>query len=442
MPKPDPAHSDKKMPKQADIVIVGGGIIGCMAALELAERGVSVVLCEKGQIAGEQSGRNWGWCRQMGRDPRELPLIVESLKMWRTLDKRLERATGFRQTGIAYLAQSEAELAKREAWLELAQPFQIGSRIISSGEVAQRIPGGTGKWAGALYTPNDGRAEPSMATSAIAKAAREKGAVILTHCAVRGVETTAGKMSGIVTEKGSLACSTVVIAGGAWSSLLCRQLGISLPQLQVRASVQRTAPVTGGPEIAVAGKSFAFRKRDDGGYTVAHGGVSEFDIVPDSFRFLTEFLPTLKLEWRGLRPSLGRPFLDQWNWNKSWALDAISPFEQVRALNPAPNNKFLDQAMANLEQAYPVFRGVQIAERWAGMIDVLPDMVPVISPVDALPGLILATGFSGHGFGIGPGAGKLVADLATGITNPIVDPTPFRLSRFSDGTRPKPVTGF
>ena len=81
-----------------------------------------------------------------------------------------------------------------------------------------------------------------------------------------------------------------------------------------------------------------------------------------------------------------------------------------------------------------------MAQQWAGMIDVTPDAVPVISAVDSLPGFFIATGFSGHGFGIGPGAGRLVADLVTG-SDPIVDPTPFRLTRFSDGSRPQPIAG-
>src|SRR5919112_1247966 len=93
----DPVESDRQLPEHADVVIIGGGIIGVSTALFLAERGVSTLLCEKGVIAGEQSGRNWGWCRTMGRDPRELPLALESLKLWRGLNQRIGDETGFRQ---------------------------------------------------------------------------------------------------------------------------------------------------------------------------------------------------------------------------------------------------------------------------------------------------------------------------------------------------------
>ncbi|MGH7065576.1 MAG: NAD(P)/FAD-dependent oxidoreductase, partial [Stellaceae bacterium] len=86
---------------------------------------------------------------------------------------------------------------------------------------------------------------------------------------------------------------------------------------------------------------------------------------------------------------------------------------------------------------FPIFRDRKVAESWGGLIDVMPDAIPVISPVDGLPGFFIATGFSGHGFGIGPGAGRLIAAMATGDPPP-VDPTPFRLSRFTDGSNPRP----
>src|SRR5215469_1373576 len=99
----DPVESDVALPAQADVVVVGGGIIGVSTAYFLAERGISVVLCEKGHIAGEQSSRNWGWVRKMGRDPRELPLIIESLRLWEGMNERVGTETGFRTTGIVYL---------------------------------------------------------------------------------------------------------------------------------------------------------------------------------------------------------------------------------------------------------------------------------------------------------------------------------------------------
>src|SRR6267142_4763820 len=106
-PRVDPVRSDEILPARADVVIVGGGIIGTSTALFLAQRGVATVLCEKGHIAGEQSSRNWGWCRKMARDPREIPLIIESLKLWQGMNQTVGAETGFRQSGIAYLCATE-----------------------------------------------------------------------------------------------------------------------------------------------------------------------------------------------------------------------------------------------------------------------------------------------------------------------------------------------
>src|ERR1700747_2728133 len=136
-PRVDPVRSDDALPARADIVIIGGGIIGTSAALFLAQKGVSVVLCEKGHIAGEQSSRNWGWCRKMGRDPRAIPLIIESLRVWQGMTENVEAETGFRQSGIMYLAQTEAELEQFDAWLEHARQYQLDTRIISAAEAGE-----------------------------------------------------------------------------------------------------------------------------------------------------------------------------------------------------------------------------------------------------------------------------------------------------------------
>ena len=439
-PRVEPVRSDETMPSQADVVIVGGGIVGASTALFLARKGVSTVLCEKGHIAGEQSSRNWGWCRKMGRDPRELPLIIESLRLWSGMDEMVEGDTGFRQTGILYLCENEKDLAKRQAWLQYANLHQLDSRMVTGEEAGRLLGGSARRWAGALYTASDGRAEPQKAAPAIARAAQRLGATVLGGCAVRGIETQAGRVAAVVTEKGRIACAAVVLCGGAWSGLFCRSLGLTLPQLKVLASVMRTAPIEGGPEAAAWGPGFAFRKGVDGGYTVAHGSANVAEIVPDSFRFFFDFLPVLRIEWRDVRLRLGRRFVEEWRRPVRWALDEVSPFERVRVLDPEPVAADLDAARRNLEAAFPVFKGVAIAERWAGLIDATPDTVPVISPVDKLPGFFIATGFSGHGFGIGPGAGRLAADLVTGDP-PVVDPSPFRFSRFTDGSRPRPMVG-
>jgi len=431
-PVVDQVQSDTTLPETADVVVVGGGIAGTSTAWSLAQRGHSVVLCEKGHIAGEQSSRNWGFCRQQGRDPRELPLIIESLRQWRGLEAEIEADVGFVQSGVIYLARTKDDLAGYESWLEHAREYQLDSKLVSTAEVKRLLPGLDGDWAGALHTPSDGRAEPTRAAPAIARAAKRLGTTVMTNCAVRGIETEGGRISAAVTEKGTIRTNSVVVAGGAWSRLFCGNAGIALPQLKVLSSVMRTEPMAMISDESVWGPGFSFRRRQDGGYTIAHGGISIADIVPDSFRLFFSFLPVMRTDWDKLQLRFGKRFFSELATPKRWSLDARSPFEKVRVLDPEPHRPTLDKAFENLCANYPAFSGAKIAERWAGLIDVTPDAVPVISAVDDLPGLTIATGFSGHGFGIGPGAGRLAADIATG-TDPVVDPAPFRLSRFAEG---------
>lgn len=434
-PKPDLLIGDETLPARASVVVIGGGIIGSSTALELAERGLDVVLCEKGIIAGEQSSRNWGWCRQMGRDPREIPLIQESMRAWRGMNERIGAETGFRECGILYLCGTDEELATRERWLEEhARPHQLASRMIGAERTAELAPGSTIKWKGALYTGNDGRAEPQKAAPAIAEAARRQGAKILTGCAVRGIEKQAGRVSGVVTEKGRIACDAVVLAGGAWSRRFCGNENVELQALNVVSSVSRSCQIDTGLEASAAGKGFAYRKRLDGGYTIAHGGVSVADIVPDSFRLFFPFIPNLRQEWPYLKLRLGPRFLEEALMARRWSLDSETPFERTRILDPEPVQWIVTESIRNLMAAFPAFRGLKIAESWAGCIDVTPDAVPVISQVEQIPGFFIASGFSGHGFGIGPGAGKLMADLVTGAPA-CVDPAPFRHNRMTDGSK-------
>jgi glycine/D-amino acid oxidase-like deaminating enzyme len=441
MPAIDLVQSDLETPKKADVAVIGGGIIGVSTALELAGRGLSVVLLEKGVIAGEQSSRNWGWCRQMGRDPREIPLILESLKLWRGMNAKVGAETGYRQSGIIYLAETDAEMAAKEKWhRENAKAFGLDTRLASGLEAEQLQPGATRKWKGALYTSADGRAEPFIAVPAMARFARKRGVKILQNCAARGIETAAGKVLSVVTESGAIGCDRVVLAGGAWSRRFLGNCGVEFPQLSVVNSVMRTEALDAGLERSCSGGKFAFRKRLDGGYTITHRHLSVADIVPDSFRLFREFLPALKLDWRGLRLRLGQRFFDEARLKRRWQLDERSPFEEVRMLDPEPVQGILDEAAASLKSYYPAFAPMRIAERWAGVIDATPDAVPVISAVDKISGLFLASGFSGHGFGLGPGAGKLMAELVAG-EKPCVDPRPFRHSRYFDGSNPRPTTG-
>jgi glycine/D-amino acid oxidase-like deaminating enzyme len=438
-PPVNAVQSDEKLPTAADVVIIGGGIIGCSAAYFLAKKGISVALVEKGRVAGEQSSRNWGWCRQQARDEAEIPLIKESLRMWGDLGGEVGADLGFRRTGVLYVTQSPADLAQWERWMEHARTYQLHSRLLSATEAQALTPGCDTKWIGGLHTPSDGRAEPSLATPAIAAAARRSGATLHQNCAARGLELEAGAVAAVVTERGTIRTRAVLCAGGAWSTLFCRRHGIDLPQLTLRASVLRTEPAPAVSETSIGTPNFGIRRRLDGGYTVGFRDQVSFHITPDSFRYFRQFWPAFSAERRNIKLELGWDFVKALRTPRRWPLDQPSPFEAVRVLDPPPDRKLLDRTLGNFIAAYPALRGLKIAESWAGMIDTTPDAIPVISPVESLPGFFLATGFSGHGFGIGPAAGRLAADLVSGAP-PIVDPTPFRYSRMIDGGRLAPAS--
>ena len=155
------------------------------------------------------------WCRAMGRDSRQIPPIQESLRLWKGLDAVVGADVGLRQCGILYLCETDGDMQGYEPWLEHARHHQIGSRLISAFEVQALMPGLQRKVAGALYTPSDARAEPAMAAPAIARAVRALGACVMTKCAVRAIETQAGRASGVITEKGGIRCQAVVPAVGS-----------------------------------------------------------------------------------------------------------------------------------------------------------------------------------------------------------------------------------
>jgi glycine/D-amino acid oxidase-like deaminating enzyme len=423
-----PVASDPTLPGRTDVVIVGGGIIGVSTALFLAEKGIAVVVCEKGCISAEQSSRNWGWCRTMGRDTSEIPLATESLRIWRDMNRRTNRETGFRQAGIIYLCRAEADVAAQEVWLGQASRYPVDARLLRGADLDRAMPGATNSFIAGLYTPTDGKAEPALAGPAIAEAARDRGAEIFTKTAVRGVEQTAGRISGVVTERGRIARQSVVLAGGAWSRLFAGNAGLDLPLLKVLGSVFRTKPLD-GPEITAAGSVFAFRKRMDGGYSIARRNANTAEITPDYFRLLRDFLPRLISNRHEIRLRLGLRSWEELRAARRWPLDQPTPFEAVRVLNPEPKQGILAEARTVLARAFPAFAAMQVVESWAGLMDVTPDAVPIIDQVPHIPGFFVATGFSGHGFGIGPGAGRLMADLVVG-SSPIVDPRPFRLARF------------
>ncbi|MCB5198184.1 FAD-binding oxidoreductase [Loktanella sp. TSTF-M6] len=423
------------LPDQTEVVVIGGGIIGVMTAWELARAGIPCVLLEKGRVAGEQSSRNWGWIRAQGRDIAELPIMLESQAMWPRLASEAGDV-GLAQTGTLYLAKDAADMARYADWITQAAPYQVSSRLLTSDQVADQIPGAARRWAGALWTPTDYRAEPWVTVPAFARAARDAGAVIIENCAARTLDLSGGRVTGVVTEVGLIACKSVVLAGGAWSSLFLRNHGISIPQLSVRATVAATVPLGDVNPGGAVDDRLAWRKRSDGGFSLAPAGFHELFVGPDAFRAFGGFARQLIKDPLGTsyKPFAPKGFPDAWGTPRNWSGDRASPFEAMRVLDPRPNAARITRLARDFAATFPGLGEVRIAQAWAGMIDVMPDVVPVVDHADTIPGLTICTGMCGHGFGIGPAMGRIVADLAQG-NDAGHDISRFRLSRFSDGSR-------
>jgi glycine/D-amino acid oxidase-like deaminating enzyme len=230
----------------------------------------------------------------------------------------------------------------------------------------------------------------------------------------------------------------VVLATGAWSRLFLGQHGIRIPQLSVLASVAATEPM---PEIFpgnAADDDFAFRRRADGGYSIAPGARHDFFIGRDAFASFGAYLPVLKKDFLSTTFCLSAPkgFPDAWGTQRRWSMEEETPFERMRVLDAAPNMVTLGKVQDSFAAAFPSLGRPKLKAAWAGMIDSLPDVVPIVDHAP-IPGLTIATGMSGHGFGIGPGMGRVIADLVCGRQTGH-DLGRFRFARFSDGSAIRP----
>lgn len=407
-----------KSARSWDVIVVGGGIVGCSAAYYAAREGMRVLLAEQDMPGSAQSGRNLGFVRQQNRDFRELPLMIGALPIWEGIEAELGRRVGWQQGGNLSLAFSEADLVSRRAWQKRAsEEFGLDTRMLSAAETHALLPQlATNRGiVGAIYTPSDGKAEPARATRAFFDAALAAGSAFVFGEPVKRIDISAGKVTGVQIGDQLHHAGIVITAAGAGSAALLRKAGLNLPQEFIRATVARTVARPEQPmPICVSGQQTGIRQDVNGAYLISVAG-GEYDVRLDSWRHIRWYKETRKAD-----PDAAR-------------LDYLAPLKRLlpqRRIPPladfAPSRDYarpeafrVEQARKELDDLFPALAGLPIETSWAGIIDVLPDVIPALGAVEGISGLLVGTGFSGHGFGPGPMAGKVLSCLASGRESPV-----------------------
>lgn len=418
----------------AEVIIIGGGIVGLSTAYFLARRGRRVILLDKGRLGSEQSSRNWGFVRQQGRDPAELPMAALSNRIWCGISQELDADMEWCRGGNLALAQDDDDLDRYAEGARAAQAAGIDTRVMTPKQVSALFPKMQGRFAGGLHTPGDGHADPLKATLAFAKGARQAGADLRENCAVNAIYTTSGRVSGVATDAGELRADVIVCAAGSHSSFLARRVGLQVPQRSMRATVAATVPVPRLTELGVWASGLGLRQARDGSVILgrASAGAAEHDLTLESLRHINLFLPIFLRNRDLFRLKIGKPLLRDVLRHLPGTAAAGRPFAHLVDEEPPVNLKTVQSSLRLFHRHFPQLGQVGVARSWAGLIDATPDLVPVLGEVQSLPGFFFATGFSGHGFGLGPGAGSVLADLiAMGRT--ALDIRPMRYERFAEG---------
>ncbi|MEZ4532460.1 MAG: FAD-binding oxidoreductase [Thermomicrobiales bacterium] len=367
------------------VIVVGGGISGVAAAYELARNGVSVTLLERDELAGMASGWTLAGVRQSGRNPSELPLAAAAVARWPELAEELEADTEYRQHGNLRLALAESDVPIIRDVVAASAAAGIPIEYLDSIEEIHAIaPALTDRIFGASFCPSDGHANPAKTVLAFAAAAARHGAEIRTGVEVTAISTSAGKVTGVITSAGPIPADIVIVTAGIYTPRLLGPLGLNLP-LDVRhVPAVQTVPVAPMLDqvIGVASGMFAGRQQVDGRFRMTLNGAA----------------------WSG------------GEWHDQYSIQPT--MQQVRDT--------IEFAVSIL----PAVREMRVAQIWGGLLDLTPDALPVIERSPDIDGLIIAAGFSGHGFCLGPITGQIMADLAViGSTELPIEP--FQLSRFA-----------
>lgn len=419
----------RRLARRPDVVVVGAGIVGLAAAYELAARRLRVCVLDGAEPGAGQSSRNWGFIRQHGRTEEELPVMIEANGMWQELPGRLGADIEWVQGGNLRLTDQPQRAEEYRRWIDLARSYGLDSRVATPAEVTALVPGFTARYELAIFTPSDGQANPVKAVGAYTRALGHLQVDIHTGRRAQRIVTAADTVVGVATDGGFVAAPTVVLAAGTGTGALLRQLGHPVPVHFVDQTVALTEPMPKLTDACVWTGRVGFRQTANGQVLVSSGGLGDLVIDTASLGALLsprQLRQAIPMYWKNrdylrIRP---RQLVGSFGPRRRDHLDGEVRYDDVA------------QALNAMAEHFPALRW-QPATAWAGTIDGTPDALPILDTVGPGGGVVVASGMSGHGFGLAPAVGRIVADLITTGTSHH-DLRPFRLRRFVDGTLKPP----
>jgi glycine/D-amino acid oxidase-like deaminating enzyme len=416
-----------------DVVVIGAGVVGLSAALELRKRGLSVCVLDRSGAGGGQSSRNWGFIRQQGRAIEELPLMVESNKIWSQLERDLGFEAEWRQGGNLRLTDSPERAEDYRQWVEVAGSYGLHSRVVERNEVEAIMPGFAGQYLLAIFTPSDGQVNPVKAMRGYLLAARSSGVEVYENLPALEIVTAGGRVEGVMTSEGFIGASKVIVAAGVGSAALLRGVGIHMPIQFVTQTVALTSAVPWLTDACVWTGEIGFRQTRSGGIVFAAGGRGDVKVDAEALSTMIspgQFKQALGMYWKNREYLRVRP--------KGVTRLLTSP-RRISVHGDSVRYSDVGESFDILTNFFPQLR-CEVAMAWGGTIDGTPDGLPILEALREPVGLAVATGLSGHGFGIGPAVGKTIAELVTSGSSSH-DLLPFRLRRFREGkaNAPRPL---
>jgi sarcosine oxidase subunit beta len=371
--------------RAADVLVIGGGIMGAAAAFFLRRRGRSVILLERGLIGQQASGVNFGNVRRQGRFPPQLPLANRSRGIWGRLKELLGEDVEFLASGHIRVCYAHDQVGALEDYAAKALRYGLELELVSRNALRARFPFLGPETLAGSFSPHDGHANPRLVAPAFGRAAARAGAEVLENTGIAAITKAGEDFEATADDGRRFRAPAVLVAAGAWGRLLSEQFGEPVP-IEAR-----------GPQMAVT---------EPMPYRVAPV-IGVMTRVPEEQVYLRQVTRGNIVFGGGLR---GPAFPD------------------IRRAYAVPDR--LVEQIAQIRRLVPALGHVRVIRSWSGIEGYLPDDIPIIGPSARVPGLYYAIGFCGHGFQLGPGVGDVIAELIDrGVTATPIEP--FAIARFA-----------